>query len=70
MLDRFSGKLIAVDEQAVILEGEWPYGRTVLIEFPTMDDLERWYHSPDYQRLADHRKAGSTADMVAVRGRD
>jgi uncharacterized protein (DUF1330 family) len=70
LLDRFSGKVIAVDEQAVVLEGEWPFGRTVLIEFPSMADLERWYHSPEYQRLADHRKAGSTANIVAARGRD
>jgi len=68
--DRFSAKLIAVDEKAVVLEGEWPFGRTVLIEFPTMDHLERWYHSPEYQRLAGHRKSGSTANIVAVRGSD
>lgn len=70
LLDRFCGKVIAVDEQAVVLEGEWPFGRTVLIEFPSMTDLERWYHSPEYQRLADHRRAGSTANIVAARGRD
>ena len=70
LLDRFSGRVLAVDEHAVILEGEWPFGRTVLIEFPTMTDLDRWYHSPEYQQLAVHRKAGSTANIVAVRGRD
>jgi len=70
LLHRFSGQVIAVDEHAVVLEGEWPFGRTVLIEFPTMADLDRWYHSPEYQQLAGHRKAGSTANIVAVRGRD
>lgn len=70
ILDRFSGRVLAVDEHAVVLEGEWPFGRTVLIEFPSMADLERWYQSPEYQRLADHRRAGSTANIVAIRGRD
>jgi len=70
VLDRFSGRLIAVDEHITLLEGEWPFGRTVLIEFPSMADLENWYHSSDYQELAAHRRAASTANMIVAVGKD
>jgi uncharacterized protein (DUF1330 family) len=30
----YSGKLLAVDEASTVKEGDWPYTRTVLVEFP------------------------------------
>ena len=70
LLERFSGRVLAVETRPAILEGEWPFERTVLIEFPTMEDLNRWYDSPGYRRLAEHRKGAATANCVAVQGRD
>lgn len=70
VLERFGGRVLAVDEEATVLEGEWPPGRTVLIEFPTPADLERWYRSAEYRRIAVHRQAASTANAVALRGRE
>ena len=46
VLDRFSGRVIAADEPVTPLEGEWPFGRTVLIEFPSKIALDHWYRAP------------------------
>ena len=67
---RFNGRVIATDENPTILEGRWPYERTVLVRFPTKDDLLRWYDSPDYQKLADYRRKASDANIIAIDGSD
>jgi len=35
-----SGKLLAVDEAPTVKEGDWPYTRTVLIEFPDAEAFD------------------------------
>ena len=39
VFERFDGEVIAVDEAPTILEGRWPAARTVVIRFPSEDDL-------------------------------
>jgi len=70
LLEEFSGRVLAVDEDVAILEGEWPYGRTVLIEFPSRDHLDRWYRSPGYREIAAHRHAAAAGNAVVLQGRD
>ena len=67
---KHSGRLLAVDEAPQVLEGNWPWTRTVLIEFPDHEALEAWYRSPDYQALAQHRFEGSEAAITVLRGLD
>lgn len=62
------GRFLAVEEAPRIKEGDWPYSRTVLIEFPDVGRFEAWYHSPAYQALAQHRFASSSASLVMLRG--
>ena len=52
----------------MVLEGEWPCTRTVLLEFPSEEDAMSWYRSPEYQALARHRFGASFADIVMIRG--
>ena len=42
------GKLLAVQDAPIAVEGEWPFDRTVLLEFPNRDAAERWANSPEY----------------------
>ena len=67
IFNRYSGKLLAVDEAPVVLEGTWPHTRTVLIEFPSQAEFDRWYHSDAYQALAKHRFAASQASIAVVK---
>ena len=65
---KYAGKLLAVDEQPRLLEGSWPYTRTVLIEFPTAEAALDWYQSEEYQDLAKHRFASSSANITMISG--
>ena len=38
----YKGRMLSVDEGAQLLEGEWSYTRTVLVEFPSKEDALDW----------------------------
>ena len=65
---RYSGKLLSVEEAPLVIEGEWGYTRTVLLEFPSQEQARAWYESEDYQAIAQHRRAASAANLVLIRG--
>jgi len=64
----YKGIIMATDNDPTVLEGEWPYIRTVLIRFPDADEARRWYESPEYKRLAEVRRAASDSNIVLARG--
>jgi len=65
---KYRGELLAVDESPRLIEGEWPFTRTVLIRFPDEDEANRWYASPEYQAIARHRFAAARTNAVLVNG--
>jgi uncharacterized protein (DUF1330 family) len=67
IFSKYKGIVVAVDENPAVLEGEWPFDRTVLIRFPDEDEAKRWYESPQYRELVRHRHRASAANIVLVR---
>lgn len=65
---KYNGTMLAVDEAPKLLEGSWPYTRTVLISFPSESQALDWYQSDEYQALAQHRFASSSANVVTIKG--
>jgi uncharacterized protein (DUF1330 family) len=66
---KYDGKLLSVDEAPRVIEGEWNYNRTVLLEFPSEEKANAWYLSEEYQAIAEHRRAASAANLVLIHGR-
>lgn len=64
----YAGELLVVEENPTVVEGEWPYTRTVLMRFPSADEARRWYESPAYQAIARHRHGAATTNAVIVEG--
>ncbi len=64
----YDGAILATDKEPDVLEGEWPYQRTVLMSFRDMEEARRWYTSPQYQSLAKQRQGASDSNIVLVRG--
>ena len=69
VFSKFQGKYLAVDNAAEVLEGDWNYGRAVLIEFPTREDLLAWYRSEEYQQILKHRLNAATCDTILIQGK-
>ena len=55
-------------EQSVVEGAVRP--RTVLVEFPSLADAQRVYHSAEYQEGMQPRLAASAADFAIVEGLD
>ena len=65
---KFDGKMLSVDEDPMLLMGEWQDTRSVIIEFPCKKSALAWMTSDEYQAIAKHRDAGSTANSILVKG--
>jgi uncharacterized protein (DUF1330 family) len=61
-------RVLAVDRQPDVLEGEWPATQTVLLEFPSVDEARAWYTSDRYQAAAALRRAAADTDVVLLSG--
>ncbi len=70
IFSKFDGKVLAVEDNPSVLEGDWPAARTVLIKFPNEIELRRWYDSEEYQALAKYRREASVASIAIINQRD
>lgn len=63
---QFGARPVAVGTQPKILNGESDGHQMVfVIEFETIEKLNAWYNSDDYQALASLRDEGSIQRMIA-----
>lgn len=51
-------------------EGDWEPRRVVLLQFPSVEAWEAFYHGPTYQGLKGIRDECSSARLVSVNGLD
>lgn len=65
---KFRGKLLVADERPVVLEGDWPRDKVVIMEFPDAEAAREFHESPEYREIAVDRKAGADAVVLSVRG--
>ncbi|MCC6870481.1 MAG: DUF1330 domain-containing protein [Burkholderiales bacterium] len=67
-IERYGGKFLVAGGPVEILEGDGVVHRPVVVEFPTMAALERWYHSPEYAPLIALRQAAARGFLYTVTG--
>ncbi|MBP0590247.1 DUF1330 domain-containing protein [Paraburkholderia sp. LEh10] len=65
---RYGGKYLARGGMTKVLEGDWQPHRLVIVEFPDMDSLMRWYDSPEYARLKAIRERCAKTRIIALEG--
>lgn len=67
LAEKAGGKFLVKGGAQTIVEGTAP-DRHVLIEFPTREQAEAWYHSEDYQKILPIALRASERDLVIVEG--
>lgn len=67
---KYSGQYLAVDNNPVVLEGEWKYSRAVIIQFPSQQEFKNWYYSDEYQDILKFRLSGAKCDTILVSGKE
>ena len=65
---KFRGKLLVADAHPVVLEGDWPRDKVVIMEFPDDAAAKEFQDSPEYQEISKDRKAGATAIVLLAKG--
>ena len=68
VMDKYGARVLAVGTDARVLEGEWDGVRTMIIEFPDTDAVERWHGSDDYRPVLEKRLGASSGNLIALGG--
>jgi uncharacterized protein (DUF1330 family) len=66
IVTKYGGRYLARGGRAVTLEGPPARSRVVVIEFPSVEAAERFYHSPEYTAARKLREGSATAQFVVV----
>ena len=65
-LKEFKGRLVFLSNEVSVLEGKWPFPRTVIMEFENKDLATRWYNSPEYQKIIPLRQTSAQTNIVLI----
>jgi uncharacterized protein (DUF1330 family) len=65
-LTPFGGKFLVRGGKLTVREGQWPFERTVVLEFPSREAAEGWYDSAAYQKILPLRLKSSTGTFVII----
>ena len=68
VIEQYGGKFIVRNGSKVTLEGPEETRRLVVLEFPTMEQAQAFYHSPEYAEAKAVREGAATGQFVAVEG--
>ena len=68
LIAKFGGKRVSQAAGAELLEGRDDGRRIVMFEFPSMDAIRAFWHSPDYQPVKGLRRGAATLEAWAVPG--
>jgi uncharacterized protein (DUF1330 family) len=67
-VDKYGGHFIVRGGEPQVKEGS-PLPRVVVIEFPSVEQANTWYHSPEYQAILPIRqRTARTSFLVIVPG--
>jgi len=65
---KFGGRFIVRGGRSEVLEGQQRPGRVVVIEFPSFEKAQAFYHSPEYQEAKTFREGAAEASFILVDG--
>ncbi|MBT4514254.1 MAG: DUF1330 domain-containing protein [Chloroflexi bacterium] len=65
---KHGGKYLVRGAEVENLEGDWNPGRLVVFEFPSIDDIRRWYEADEYQPLLALRERTANTTLSIVEG--
>ena len=69
VLEKYNGKLLAADDTPRVLEGQWwDRNKVVLMEFADKDAFRAWASSPEYNEIAEDRKASADVVVLLING--
>ena len=68
LIEKHGGRYLARGGAVEVLEGSWVPARAVILEFPDMAALKRFWDAPEYKPLQAIRQASTNSHLIAVEG--
>jgi len=66
---KHGGRYCARGGRSEVLEGGWSKpGRLVIVEFDSLEQVKKFYHSPEYQEAKTLRKDAAEMNILVVEG--
>jgi uncharacterized protein (DUF1330 family) len=67
-IEAYGGRFVVRGGKFTVLEGEMPFERIAVLEFPSRKAAEDWYNSPAYQKILPLRLNAMDAQFIVVDG--
>lgn len=67
-IQQYGGRHLVRGGAIQAMEGDWAPPRLVVLEFPSMDQLKKWYHSEEYKPLIALRQHSAKTHLSFVEG--
>lgn len=65
---RYGGRYLVRGGSVETKEGGWTPSRVVVLEFASMDQARKWYHSPEYAPALAIRTRAGKSKVILVEG--
>ncbi|MDB5478978.1 MAG: hypothetical protein JWO83_31 [Caulobacteraceae bacterium] len=70
VIAQFGGRFIVRGGETAVLEGEDDGRRTIIVEFPSLEQAKAFYASPEYAAVRSLREGAGTGTFTAIEGYD
>jgi len=67
-LEKYGGRFVVRGGATETKEGGWSPARIVVLEFPSMDQARKWYHSVEYTGPLAMRLKAASSKLILVEG--
>ena len=68
IVERYGGRYIVRGGKSTTLSGQWQPERMVVLEFPSMEQIQKFSTSPDYAPVGAISKKAANIRSIAVEG--
>jgi uncharacterized protein (DUF1330 family) len=66
--EKYGGRFIVRGGKTQTLEGTWAPQRFVIVEFPSLEQANAWWGSPEYAEAKALRQATASTQMIVAEG--
>jgi uncharacterized protein (DUF1330 family) len=68
LIAKFGGRYVVRGGRTVGLEGAPPASRVVIVEFPSLEAAQAYFHSPEYQAILPYRQKSAVSRSFLAEG--
>jgi uncharacterized protein (DUF1330 family) len=67
-VEQYGGRFVVRGGKVNPKEGDWQLHHLLMLEFPSLEQAERWYNSPEYKPLIAIREKAARTHLLIAEG--